>query len=257
MKTWIKFVIFSALIALAYPFGGAVLRLGSKLICNSVWIEFVGNVIQPNNSGSVMVCQVDAAAFSAVAAAVSALATIMIAFLAAFPIWISISSARRERRFNSIDKINEWFDRRRGKFQRLLDEIDVRRIHMDVFNVEYKYKLNEFLSLLSTLNEVAFLVELGNANIKDIRNTSLGYWFTRVLDDFATQDALALLIVADRERGYDKDVYPYFTRIGPQISGSPKHKLVGQRSVERSKEPEFIAKVREKLIHDAEHFVDR
>lgn len=168
---------------------------------------------------------------SAVAAAVAAVSS-----------YLTIRSTKSERRVSALVTIKEWYSRSHEKFVEVTNELDYGTIDYDPFARESR-KEGQLLSFLSTLNEVAFLVEIGHATEDDIRKTSLGYWFTAALSDDATVAALAKLIVADKARGYESSVFPFLTQIGPKITGNKAHELVETRAKAMSEDKSFKDKV--------------
>jgi hypothetical protein len=181
---------------------------------------------------------------------ISAFATIAATLLALGSIFISFQATNKERRFSSITTIKEWFDRNREKFEEITREIDYGPIKYNPFDPADRDKEGKLLSFLSTLNEIAFLVHLGHAKAEDLRQTSLGYWFIRALNDEAIIRTLAQLRVVDRERGHrDEEVFPFLLTVGPKITRVKKHRKIHSRVIKISKQECFIAKVNEALRH--------
>lgn len=179
---------------------------------------------------------------SAAANVVSAVATALAAIFAYVTIRNSIKAPNSERRVSAIVTIKEWYTRSRENFTDVTKELDYGKIDYDPFAPANK-KEGQLLSFLSTLNEVAFLVEIGHASEEDIRQTSLGYWFTAALSDDATVAALAKLIVADEDRDYPSSVFPFLTKIGPKITAKDEHELVRERAETMAKDQSFKDKV--------------
>ncbi|MNE46520.1 hypothetical protein D3C80_1408630 [compost metagenome] len=166
------------------------------------------------------------------------MATALAAIFAYVTIRNSIKATNSERRVSAIVTIKEWYTRSRENFKQVTKELDYGEIDYDPF-APANDKEGQLLSFLSTLNEVAFLVEIGHATEEDIRKTSLGYWFTAALSDGATVAALAKLIVADKARGYESSVFPFLTQIGPKITGKKGHELVRARAEDMAKDHNF------------------
>jgi len=176
------------------------------------------------------------------AATIASVVSAVAAAIAAVAAYFTIRSTKNERRVSALVTIKEWYSRSHEKFGDVTKELDYGTIVYDPFTRESK-KEGQLLSFLSTLNEVAFLVEIGHATEEDIRKTSLGYWFTAALSDNATVVALAKLIVADEARGYESSVFPFLTQIGPKITGKAGHELVRQRAETMAKDQSFKDKV--------------
>ncbi|MGA1829705.1 hypothetical protein [Rhizobium wenxiniae] len=177
-----------------------------------------------------------------VASTTASVVSAMAAAVAAIFAYFTIHSTKSERRVSALVTIKEWYSRSHEKFGDVTKELDYGTIAYDPFARESK-KEAQLLSFLSTLNEVAFLVEIGHATEEDIRKTSLGYWFTAALSDNATVAALAKLMVADKARGYESSVFPFLTEIGPKITAKQEHKLVRARAEAMSNDQGFKDKV--------------